>query len=685
MKTAIYPKLAVDGIRKNKRFYLPYILTCTGMVMMYYIIHHLAAMSALEKMSGGGSTAMILGLGVWVVAVFALIFLVYTNSFLMRRRKKEFGLYNILGMGKKNLGAVLFFETAAVFLISVISGLAIGIALSKLAEAGLVYMINGEVSYKFTVSVDAVKDTVLIFGAIFCLLYLKSLAGIWRLNAVSLLKSENTGEKPPKANYLFGIVGIIILAFAYYVSVSIESPLLAISWFFIAVIAVIIATYLIFISASVMLCRILQKNKHYYYRKNHFVSVSSMAYRMKRNGAGLASICILSTMVLVIMLGAGSLYFGAEDSLRTRYPKDISVSADYNPYDDKTAYSAAKRDMIVNEVNSVLSQYGVSPENAEKYTEAAVIAMLSDGKLVANPELVNAASAATMKNVCNISFVSVEEYNRCMNISEKLLPDEVMIYCIRREYDDKTVAVGDNIYKVKKKVADMINSGSAAADILPTVFIVMNEPEKACDAVNAQFDSDDYFCRPSFTYSFDVDLAAEKEKELAKSIYERLRELDSAGRIGFYSDSVECRETERADFYGAYGGIFYLGIILSLVFLLATVLIIYYKQITEGYEDERRFEIMQKVGMTESDIRKSINSQMLTVFLLPLFTAALHLCFAFPMIRRLLLLFNLQNVALMITVLLGAVAVFGLFYALIYKVTSNSYYAIVSGEKRRNG
>lgn len=332
---AVYPRLAFDGIRKNKRLYLPYILTCIGTVTMFYIIHHLAAMPALKSMPGGDSTVMILGLGVWVVAFFSLIFLVYTNSFLMRRRKKEFGLYNILGMGKKNLSLVLLFETLTVAAISVLSGIAAGIALSKLAESGLVYMVNGKVSYKFTVNVNAVLDTLLIFGGIFLLLYLKSLISIWRLNAISLIKSENTGEKPPRANYVLGIGGIILLAAAYYMAVSIESPLLAISWFFIAVLAVIAGTYMIFISGSVMLCRILQKNKRYYYRKNHFVSVSSMVYRMKRNGAGLASICVLSTMVLVMILGAGSLYFGAEDSLRARYPKSITVTTDYNPYDEK--------------------------------------------------------------------------------------------------------------------------------------------------------------------------------------------------------------------------------------------------------------------------------------------------------------------------------------------------------------
>ena len=677
---AVYPRLAFDGIRKNKRLYLPYILTCIGTVTMFYIIHHLAAMPTLKSMPGGDSTAMILGMGFWVVAIFSLIFLVYTNSFLMRRRKKEFGLYNILGMGKKNLSLVLLFETLTVAAISVFSGIAAGIALSKLAEAGLVYIINGEVSYKFTVSIDAVLDTLFIFGGIFLLLYLKSLISIWRLNAISLIKSENTGEKPPRANYVLGIGGIILLAAAYYTAVSIESPLLAIGWFFVAVLAVIAGTYMIFISGSVMLCRILQKNKRYYYRKNHFVSVSSMVYRMKRNGAGLASICVLSTMVLVMILGAGSLYFGAEDSLRARYPKEINVYADYDPYDEKTAYSADKVDMLVREIDNTVKSCGVTPENIERYTAATVTAMLSDGTLTANPELVNNADKNTMKNVCNVTFVGLDEYNRCMNKNETLQDGEIFIHCVRRKYSDNTVAIGNLKYTVKKQIDDMINNGVAAADMLPTVFIVMKDPAKAYDEVNSQFTSDSYFCRPRLYYGFDTGYSAVRDTDLADKINEKLRDMDIEGNGGFYSSSVESREDKRADFYGMYGGLFYLGIILSTVFLLATVLIIYYKQITEGYEDESRFEIMQKVGMTKRDIQKSINSQMLTVFLLPLITAALHLCFAFPMIRRLLTLFNFNNVPLMLIVLAGAVLVFGVLYALIYKFTSNSYFAIVSGK-----
>lgn len=683
MKLNFYPKLAWDGIRKNKQLYIPYILTCMGMVMMFYIIHHLAAMEALDYMSGGGSTRQMLGMGVWVIAVFALIFLTYTNSFLMRRRQKEFGLYNILGMGKKNLSAVYAWETVMVFGISMMGGLVCGIALSKMAELGLIRMLEGEMIYDFTISPEVLADTVVIFGVIFLFLFVKGLLNLWRLRALTLLKSENTGEKPPRANYLLGIGGILLLAGAYYIALSIKSPLLALGWFMIAVIMVILATYMIFISGSVMLCRVLQKNKRYYYKKNHFVSVSSMVYRMKRNGAGLASICILSTMVLVMMLGAGSLFLGAEDSLRTRYPEDIFASVDFVPFEEDKDYTPEKVEHVMAEIDGVIRENNVTMINKEHYVCFSVTAMLSDGTLVANPELVNQVDVNTMEEVTQLYVVSLDEYNKCMGASETLGEDEVLIHCVRRSYENPTIILSDGtVLQVKNQVDDMMGSGDAAMDIIPSVFVVTNDLDDLYDSINSEFSNQDFFCRMELNYGFDTGLEPEQEIELADKIRECVREMDISGEGGFYSYYVECREAQRSDFYGTYGGIFYLGIILSIVFILATVLIIYYKQITEGYEDESRFAIMQKVGMTKKDIRQSINSQMLTVFFLPLGTAALHLCFAFPMVQKLLALFNLRNVPLMIGVLAVTVLVFGVFYVIIYKVTSNAYYKIVSGKEK---
>ena len=681
MRLGFYPTLAVQSIRKNKRLYLPYLLTCAGMVMMFYIIHYLAAMPLLMSMSGGRTTGQMLGLGTWIVALFAVIFLFYTNSFLMRRRQKEFGLYNILGMGKGNLSLLLLWENVFLFIASLGAGLLGGIALSKLAELGLMRVIRGEITYDFTINPEAIADTVFLFSLIFLLIFLKGLVQLWRLSTVSLLKSENTGEKPPRANYLLGFGGIVLLAAAYYMAVSIQSPLSALTFFFIAVGMVILATFLVFVSGSVMLCRLLQKNKGYYYKKNHFVSVSSMAYRMRRNGAGLASICILSTMVLVMLLGSGSLYFGAEDSLRARFPRDITTSVKFlNDQADGEA-----EDSLVREIGTVVRSFGIEPENEDYYLYATATGILRDGMLVLDKDKVDSISANSFDDLCQIYVVPLDDYNRCMGAEETLKEDQVLLHCIRRTYDDPTITTDNGtVWQVKKHTEDIMSSGNAAMDVIPSVYMVVGDLERAMDALNDELGhiGAEYISHPTFTYGFDTNLPAEEEVALCDALRLHLKELENAPKTGFHVQYTECREAERQDFYGTYGGIFFLGILLSLVFLLATVLIIYYKQVTEGYEDEGRFEIMQKVGMSRQDIRKSVNSQMLTVFALPLITAVLHLGFAFPMVQKLLMLFNLRNAALMLTVMAVTVLLFGLLYALIYKLTANAYFSIVSGGRK---
>ena len=684
MRAGLYPKLAWDGIRKNKRFYLPYILTCIGMVMMFYIIHYLAAMPTLKDMPGGDTMEMVLGLGTWVVALFAVIFLFYTNSFLMRRRQKEFGLYNMLGMGKNHLSLLLLWENGILFVISMVGGLLGGILLSKMAELFMLMLLGGEVTYTLRIDPDAFGDTWVIFIPVFALIFLKGLIQIRRSSAIALIKSETVGEKPPKANYLFGISGIFILAGAYYIALSIESPLIAMVWFFVAVCMVIVATYLLFISGSVMLCRLLQKNKHYYYKPNHFVSVSSMVYRMKRNGAGLASICILSTMVLVIMMGAGSLYAGKEDSLNTRYPHEFAVSVDFLTDGETKRYSEEKADYFYAQVDEVLNSYDVTPENAEQVLSTTATGMLKDGALILDPSTVDAANTETMEYVTQVYLIPLSAYNQCMGTDKTLNSGEVFLHCVRRTYDAPVITLSDGtVLTVKEHLTDMMGSGEAAMQIIPSMFIVTDDIEAVMESFNKELGSmsGEYKCRLEVSYSFDADLSEEQQMELGEAIRERVRELDYTGDGGFYSYNVECKAEERADFYGLFGGIFFLGIFLSILFLAATVLIIYYKQVTEGYEDEARFEIMRKVGMTAKDIRKSINSQMLTVFFLPLVTAAVHTAFAFPIVQKLLAIFNLRNTALSLMVTGVAIVIFGIFYGVIYKITSNAYYSIVCGNK----
>lgn len=687
MRAGLYPKLAWDGIRKNKRFYLPYILTCIGMVMMFYIIHYLAAMPTLKDMPGGRTMETVLGFGFWIVALFAVIFLFYSNSFLMRRRQKEFGLYNMLGMGKGHLSIVLFWENLILFVTSMVAGLLGGILLSKMAELCLVTVLNGKINYTLYINWDAFVDTWIIFIPVFALIFIKNLINIRKSSAVALLKNENVGEKPPKANYLFGIAGIAILAVAYYIAVTIENPLIAMAWFFVAVCLVIVGTYLLFISGSVMLCKLLQKNKRYYYQKNHFVSVSSMTYRMKRNGAGLASICILSTMVLVMMMGAGSLYFGKEDSLNTRYPTDINASVDFLSEGEEHLYSYDEERAFLSRMDEVIEEYGVEPKNVEQILSSTVTGMLKDGKLILDRRFVNSADTETMDDVAQVILIPLSSYNRSFNVQETLGENEVIIQCVRRTYEDNTITLNDGtVWTVKKQITDVISSGDAAMSMIPSVFIIADDIETAFETFNAELGeiSEEYMCRLELSYAFDADISNKEKIKLGAAIEEAIRDMQISGDGDFYSYSVDCKEKERADYYGLFGGIFFLGIFLSIIFLAATVLIIYYKQVTEGYEDEARFGIMRKVGMTTKDIRQSINSQMLTVFFLPLITAALHVGFAFPMVQKLLIMFNLRNTMLSIFVTGTAIVVFGIFYAIVYRITSNAYYSIVSGRKERS-
>lgn len=539
---SLYTRLAWDGIRKNKRLYLPYLLTCVGMVTLYYMMSELCGSPLLDSMRGGTSSRLVLGLGIWVIAIFSALFLFYTNSFLVRRRQREFGLYHVLGLGKRHIALLCAIETLLTAAIALATGLVIGIGLSFAVELGLRASIRAEVDFAFRVSSAVVAKTVLVYLAIFLLILLSTLVKVGRGTAVSLLRSESCGEKPPRANVLVAVLGAVLLVVAYGMAVSIQEPLQAMLLFFVAVILVILGTYLLFIAGSVALCRALQKNKSYYYQSRHFVSVSSMTYRMKRNGAGLASICILATMVLVMLSSSACLYFGAEDSLNVTYPHEFSLT--------------------------------VWARDAE-----------------ALPKLETVLDAAGAP-------YGVEIWRRG---------------------------------EVEQNGEEVIWSGQ-----------------------------------------FDTGLSREQQLALGGAIGEALNDPDTTQ--GF---SRSFRAEAADEFYGTYGSLFFIGIVLSVLFICAAVLIIYYKQLCEGYEDQPRFAIMQKVGMTAPDIRHSVNSQLLTVFFLPLAGAALHMAFAFPMIRRVLLVFSLNNTALFVATALISLAVLSVVYTLVYRATSNAYYRIV--------
>lgn len=684
MRAGFYPHLAANGIKKNRKLYLPYILTCAGMIMMNYIISFLATSEQIADMGGGNSVQMMLTMGIWIIGIFSVIFLFYTNSFLMRRRKKELGLYNILGMNKKNIGRILLWETVMIVAISIGAGLLGGIAFSKMAELGLVNMLGTDVGYSFDVSVKSILNTIILFVVIFVLIFLNELRQVHTANPVSLINSDSVGEKPPKANWLLGIAGFVILAIAYYMAVSIKNPLSAFLWFFVAVAMVIVATNLIFISGSVVMCRILQKNKGYYYKANHFVSVSQMVYRMKRNGAGLASICILVTMVLVMITGSASLYFGAEDSLSKRYPNDIGT---YTTFSGEGTGSEESRREVRQAVETVLGKYDIEGKNIREYAEATIQGSLNENMFSIDSEKLAGGNLTDDMRIGY--FISDEDYERLTGNKTDLKPGQVMIYDGAHDgknpykYDDITIQ-GGQTYEVVKNIESFSVGGEVAASIIPHIIIVADDIEEITGPFKDLTYKDFKLLNVSWYYGMDIDVSTEQKIDVAEEVNDAIYALHQGKPNEFKRIEVESLELNRAGFYALYGGLFFLGIMLSIVFLFATTLIIYYKQISEGYEDRSRFEIMQKVGMTKKDIKKSIHSQMLTVFLLPLAAAVIHLGFAFPMIKNLIMLFAINNTKLLIMTSAISVMIFAIFYIIVYRITSNAYYNIVSGVKGKS-
>ena len=680
MKLGFYPRLAWNGIGKNKRLFVPYILATAGTAAVFYILFFLASSNFFDNMRGGSSTKMVLSFGVFVIVAFALLFLFYCNSFLVRRRYKEFGLYSILGMNKHNISRILAWETLFTALLSLLGGVFIGVLLSKLAEMAMLKVLGGTADYALHISLPAIEYMLLYFGGIFLLIFLNSVVRIRRLSASELVRSENYGEKPAKANPILGGLGVLVLGVAYYLAVSIEQPLQALTVFFIAVLMVIAATYLIFIAGSVVMCRLLQKNKRYYYKPEHFVSVSSMAYRMKRNGAGLASICILATMVLVMISSTSCLYFGGEESLHARYPRDI-VTRSVILIGDEYADAETEIEALRSSISAASAGRPVS--NVMDYRSFSLDAVVEQGHVMTNDSALSEFGLVSASKVASFLFIPLSDYNRAAGAHEILGDGEVLVHASRTSIDFDTLDIDGTVQlTVKRELDEMpLISGSSAASVLPTITVIVPGLDelalKLADAENP-------FGGPAFNYTswnycFDTPLKDDDYASLYLDVMSALRDKNiEDAHMGFYSYSVESLEYNRSDFAGTFGGLFFLGVILSLVFGCAAVLIIYYKQLSEGYEDAGRFEIMQKVGMTKQEIRRSINSQLLTVFFLPLLFAGLHLCFAFPFIRKILYMFSFYNTSFLIWTTVISFLVFALLYALVYKKTSNTYYKIVS-------
>lgn len=661
MNSLFYPKLALSNLKKNAKTYIPYLLTCIITTAMFYIIRSLASNNGLDRMIGGQEMKIVLGFGVAVIGLFSAIFLFYTNSFLVKRRKKEFGLFNILGMEKKHIGKLIIHESLITLFVSLVLGLIIGISLDKILFLLISKMLEADISLGFSISLPSIKTTCILFIVIQIFICLNAIRQIHVSNPIELLNSSSSGEKEPKSKWFLALIGLILLAIGYYISITTLNPLGAFGLFFVAVICVIVGTYYLFTAGSIIILKLLKKKKNFYYKTNHFISISGMIYRMKQNAVGLANICILSTMVLVTLSSTISLWVSLDDLVTTRYPREIVI--------EQPSLDFVSNEKMHSDVYNIVEQYNTDIKNEMEYTYLAFSVLYQDNQYITDR---SQWTVDKLNNAFNLFIITLDDYNKNCNANEQLESDEVLIYTDRNKFETTQVNLFDQTYHVKKKLDSFVENGFMMADIAASHYIVVKDDTVLNDiAAKQSIAYGEMDSEITHYLGFDTDLVQEQNIELYKDLKSMLTTED------YFGFTIESRSDSRLGFGALYSGLMFLGIFLSVLFILATILIIYYKQITEGYEDKERYEIMQKVGMDRQTVKKSINSQVLTVFFLPLIVAGIHTAFALPIVSRLLKLLMLTNTKLLILCTVGCLAVFGLTYVFVYMLTSKLYYSIV--------
>lgn len=642
MNNFIYEKLAVTNLKNNRKTYVPYIFTGVLTVMMFYIIDALSRGKGITQ----DTLKICLQYATGVIVVFAVIFLFYTNSFLIKRRKKEIGVYNILGMGKRHIARMMAVETILTAGISILGGLVFGIIFGKLMYLLLLKILHNSVDMQFSVNGTAIVQTVILFAGIFLLTYLYNILQIQLVNPVELLHGGNQGEKEPKSRWLLVIIGVAALGNGYRIALTTEAPLEALLKFFIAVICVIIGTYALFIAGSIVVLKMLRKNKAYYYNPKHFTSVSGMIYRMKQNGAGLANICVLSTMVLVMVSTTVSLYAGMEDILDSRFPRDVSIVCKQADVDHE--------EIIERLLKEQCEKVGVKITDRVWYRYGSMNAVLKGDKLE------NVNQYYPDNHFYYVEMMTQDEYNRIEKRNVSLEEQEILTYTTNGKCGKKQINIAGQNYLVKKELPEMTSQPKSTAEIYKTLYIVFANAE--------QIERIEPF---SYADKFNLKGDGGKQKEALEQIQNEFYEKIPDG-------TMESRMLSRSSFYELYGGLFFIGIYLGSMFIMATVLIIYYKQISEGYDDRERYQIMQKVGMSKKEVKRSIRSQVLSVFFLPLVVAVIHVAVAFKVMTKILGVLNLTNVSLFAVCTIITIAVFAVFYIIVYSITAKEYYRIVN-------
>ena len=661
----LYFKLAKTNLSNNKPFYIPYIISSIITVAMLYMMSFLSDNKGLNKIMGADR------LGVGIIVIFSYIFLFYTNSFIIKRRKKEIGVYNILGMEKRHLSKVLFVETIYSAIISLVCGIIVGIAFSKFILMVLYGIIGIHKTVEFFVNIHGIILCVVSFGILFLLTFLYNFMQIKLANPIELLRGTSVGEREPKTKILMTIIGVVCLAIAYYIAITTENPLNVLTLFFVAVLLVIIGTFALFTAGSIALLKLLRNNKKFYYNKRHFMAVSGMLYRMKQNAAGLASICILSTMVLVVISTTVSMYVGIQDELMARYPNDVCVTVDYNSVIDK---SSEIEKAIFDEIDSA------EVKNKKAFSYLSVFVGQKGDNFTTDKEHLSFQNSYLFYILSKDDFIKRDNSfkDKIGNISK----GEAVVV-LNKKYDKKDIKIFGKNYKVNKSFEHMEDNDLYMISTLNGLgYIILDNDE----SVQELYDMQEKMLGKGANYytnkiRFDFKSGNKKQKAAA------YKKIDNAVKKYFKENKndkkeissywVESRQENEQNFYLLYGGLFFLGIFLGTMFLMVTVMIIFYKQITEGYDDRERYQILEKVGMSSREVKDTIKSQIRIVFVLPIFAAAVHVTAAFPMVNRILKMLNLNNEKLFAGCLAATIIVFAVIYYLVFKVTSRTYYKIV--------
>lgn len=675
----LYLRLAWSNLKNSRQFYLPYVIAGMLSAMMFYTMCAIQGNDGLSKMRGGSSVQIVLYFGVVVVVVFVSIFLFYTNSFIMKRRKKELGVYNILGMEKIHVAKIMAWETVFSFLIAVGGGLITGIVFQKLLTMFLYRLTGLEAAIPFYISGWGCLHTAEMFGAIYVCILLYNLMQIRFSNPVELLHSGNTGEREPKTKIIQAVLGILCIVTGYYIAITTDNPVKAVSLFFVAVMLVIVGTYFLFNAGSIAFLKLLRKNKRYYYQTRHFTTVSGMIYRMKQNAVGLANICILSTMVLVVISMTVCMYAGIEDELKTQYPAELELIF----YDPDGQQDAQTFNRMADEIERVIKENGRVITGKQKGSYVGTAVAMTGNKITALDR-----SAMDFSNMYVLEIMTKDGFEEYMQETIPDIPDGSVAVMMDSVYEQDTIVMGNTEYPVEQSMKFPIRN--AVSEFVDGSVILIVKDENALENMRKQLAAmeteaygEERTVDLTYVMNFDMSGTGEEKIACANAVRERVSEWQN-DETNPKTMRLDCNVISRAeghiDYETSNGGLLFLGLFLGSMFLMITVLIIYYKQISEGYEDKERFAIMEKVGMSNEEVKATIRSQVRMVFFLPLATAACHLAAAYPMLKKLLALVSLYNGTLFAWCLAGTVLVFGLIYLAVFIITSKSYYKIVGNQ-----